>query len=35
MSEYMQKIQTAADTIRHAVGEAEIGIILGLSLIHI
>ena len=32
MSEYMQKIQTAADTIRHAVGEAEIGIILGSGL---
>lgn len=32
MSEYMQKIQTAADTVRQAVGEAEIGIILGSGL---
>lgn len=32
MSEYMQKIQTAAEVIRQAVGEAEIGIILGSGL---
>lgn len=32
MSEYMQKIQTAADTIRQAVGGADIGIILGSGL---
>ena len=32
MSEYMQKIQTAADTIRQAVGGADVGIILGSGL---
>lgn len=32
MSEYMEKIRTAADTIRKAVGEAEIGVILGSGL---
>ena len=32
MSEYMQKLETAAETIRQAVGEAEIGVILGSGL---
>ena len=32
MSEYMQKLEAAAETIRQAVGEAEIGVILGSGL---
>ena len=32
MSEYMQKLEAAAETIRRAVGEAEIGVILGSGL---
>ena len=32
MNEYMQKLEAAAETIRQAVGEAEIGVILGSGL---